>query len=49
MARECIQEFLKTVIRDAIVYSENSKRVTIMTNDIVNAMKKIGRPLYLCY
>lgn len=46
-ARDAIELFLKEIIKDTIVYTENSRRITIMPNDVVNALKRNGLPIYL--
>jgi len=42
--RHILRDFIKTVIRDAIIYMDKRKTVTAM--DIVHALKHQGRTLY---
>lgn len=44
--RVVIKDFLDKVIRDAVTYTEHSKRKTVTTMDVVNALKRQGRSLY---
>ena len=44
--RMVIRTFLENVIKDAVVYTEHSKRKTVTAMDIVYALKRQGRCLY---
>jgi len=44
--RKALRTFLKSTISDAVTYAEHAKRKTVMTMDIVHALKRAGRPLY---
>lgn len=44
--KDVLYEFLKTVLRDAIIYAEHAKRKTITAADIVSALKRDGKTLY---
>eukprot|EP00766_Chilomastix_caulleryi_P000998 gnl/Chilomastix_caulleri/198.p1 GENE.gnl/Chilomastix_caulleri/198~~gnl/Chilomastix_caulleri/198.p1 ORF type:complete len:107 (-),score=33.39 gnl/Chilomastix_caulleri/198:126-446(-) len=44
--RAVLQEFLKSVLRDAITYTEHAGRKTITTLDVIYALKRQGRTLY---
>lgn len=39
--------FLSKIIKDAITYAEHSRRLTIVTNDVILALKRNG--LYVVY
>ncbi|KAK4097391.1 histone-fold-containing protein [Parathielavia hyrcaniae] len=45
-ARHALKTFLTTVIRDVITYSEYRNRKTVTTNDVIFALKRLGRPIY---
>lgn len=44
--REVLQAFLRSVVRDAITYTEHAKRRTVTAMDVVYALKRQGRTLY---
>ena len=44
--RGVLKVFLENVIRDAVTYTEHTKRKTVTTMYVVYAMKKQGRTLY---
>ena len=44
--RMVIRTFLENVIKDAVVYTEHSKRKTVTAMDVVYALKRQGRCLY---
>lgn len=44
--RAVLKNFLETVIRDAVTYTEHSKRKTVTSLDVVYALKRQGRTLY---
>ena len=44
--RMIIRSFLENVIKDAIVYTEHSKRKTVVAMDIIYSLKRQGRCLY---
>lgn len=44
--RLVMREFLDEVIKDAIIYTEYSKRKTVMSADVIHALKKRGKTLY---
>ena len=44
--RMVIRNFLENVIKDAIVYTEHSKRKTVTAMDVVYALKRQGRCIY---
>lgn len=44
--RGVIKTFLDTVIRDAITYTEHSRRKTVTAMDVCYALKRQGRALY---
>ena len=44
--RIVLRAFLENVVRDAVVYTEHSRRKTVTAMDIVYALKRQGRCLY---
>ena len=44
--RNFLSTFLENVIIDLVTYTEHTKRKTITTLDVVNALKRQGRTLY---
>ena len=44
--RNTLKTFLENVIRDAVVYTEHSRRKTVTAMDVVYALKRQGRCLY---
>ena len=44
--RDVLQGFLRSVVRDAITYTEHAKRKTVTALDVVYALKRQGRTLY---
>ena len=44
--RGCLKNFVERVVRDAVAYTEHSKRKTVTAGDVVNSLKKSGRMLY---
>ena len=44
--RIVLKNFLESVVRDAIVYTEHSRRKTVIAMDIIYALKRQGRSLY---
>ena len=44
--RFVIRAFLENVIKDAVVYTEHSRRKTVTAMDVVYALKRQGRCLY---
>jgi histone H3/H4 len=44
--RDVLQNFLNTVVRDAVTYTEHAKRKTVTAMDVVYALKRQGRTLY---
>mmetsp|Transcript_37457 Transcript_37457/g.46328 ORF Transcript_37457/g.46328 Transcript_37457/m.46328 type:complete len:103 (+) Transcript_37457:87-395(+) len=44
--RGVMKTFLETVIKDAVTYTDYSKRKTVTALDIVYALKRQGRTLY---
>ena len=44
--RMVIRSFLENVIKDAIVFTEHSRRKTVTAMDIVYSLKRQGRCLY---
>lgn len=44
--RNVFMNFLKSVISDAITYTEHARRKTVTTLDVVYALKRTGKVLY---
>jgi histone H4 len=44
--RGILRNFVEGVVRDAIAYTEHSRRSTVRALDVVHALKKRGRMLY---
>lgn len=45
-SRGVIKEFLETVVRDAVTYTEHARRKTVTALDVVYALKRLGKTLY---
>lgn len=45
-ARGVLRAFLTGVVKDAVVYTEHSRRKTVTAMDVVYALKRHGRTLY---
>lgn len=45
--REMLKIFLTTMIRDATIYAEHANRKTVTSNDVLYALKRNGRALYM--
>ena len=44
--RGVLKDFLKNAIRNAVTYTDNDKRKTVIAMDVVYALKRQGRTLY---
>jgi len=44
--RGVLKNYLESVIRDAVTYTEHAKRKTVVAMDIVYALKRQGKTLY---
>ena len=44
--RSVIKTFLESVVKDAVTYTEYSKRKTVTALDVVYALKRQGRTIY---
>ena len=44
--REILKDFLESIIRDAVAYTEHGRRKTVTALDVVYALKHRGRTLY---
>lgn len=44
--RNFVDEFLKLIVKDSVIFADNSKRKTITAMDIVYSLKRCGRTLY---
>lgn len=38
--------FLKNIIRDTVTYADHAKRKTVLTSDVIHALKHQGRTIY---
>ena len=45
-ARNVVKAFLERVVRDAVTYTDYSKRKTVTALDVVYALKRQGRTIY---
>ena len=46
--RKTAHEFLRTVIRDAVTYTDHANRKTLTALDVVFALKRMGKTIYGC-
>ena len=44
--RQILKSFLENVIKDTLVYTQNARRNSITSLDVIYALKKRGRALY---
>jgi histone H4 len=44
--RGALKNYLESVIRDAVTYTEHAKRKTVVAVDIVHALKRQGKTSY---
>ena len=44
--RQVVQQFLQNVVKDAVTYTDYSRRKTVTALDVVYALKRQGRTLY---
>jgi histone H4 len=44
--RNVLKVFLESVIRDSVTYTEHARRKTVVSMDVVYALKRQGRTLY---
>ena len=44
--RKCLEKFLRSVIHDAVLYTEHSNRKTVTNLDVLYSLKKQGRTMY---
>jgi histone H4 len=45
-ARHALKTFLSTVLRDVVTYTEYRNAKTVTANDVIFALRRIGRPIY---
>ncbi|KAL2146906.1 hypothetical protein VTI28DRAFT_1633 [Corynascus sepedonium] len=45
-ARHALKTFLTTVLRDVVTYTEYRNAKTVTANDVIFALRRIGRPIY---
>ena len=44
--RTILRTYLEAIVKDAVTYTEHSKRKTITAADVVHALKRQGKQLY---
>ena len=44
--RTVTEKFLKSIIRDTVTYTDHAKRKTVLTSDVIHALKHQGRTIY---
>lgn len=44
--RNAALEFVSEVVKNSIVYTEYNKRITVNLQDVLHALKVMGRPIY---
>ncbi|KAK3988521.1 histone H4.2 [Cladorrhinum sp. PSN332] len=44
--RTTLKGYLERIIRDVVTYTEYRKRKTVTVNDVIFALRRIGRPIY---
>ena len=44
--RGVLKNYLESVVRDAVTYTEHARRKTVVAMDIVYALKRQGKTLY---
>jgi histone H4 len=47
LTRDVLKSFLHGIIGDAIVYADHAKRKTVTTMDVIYALKRQGKTLYM--
>ncbi len=47
-AMKALRVFLRNVVRDMIIITEHGKRHTATVMDVLLALKRLGRYLFLC-
>ncbi|KAH6895535.1 histone-fold-containing protein [Thelonectria olida] len=45
-ARAALKARLETILKDCIIYVEHRKAKTVTVNDVIHALRRIGRPIY---
>ncbi|KAL2120110.1 hypothetical protein VTJ04DRAFT_4136 [Mycothermus thermophilus] len=45
-ARHALKSYLTTVIRDVVTYTEYRNAKTVTVNDVIFALRRIGKPIY---
>ncbi|XXG98417.1 mitochondrial 54S ribosomal protein YmL19 [Hypoxylon texense] len=45
-ARAAVKARLEEIIKDCVVYTEYRQRKTVTINDVLHALKRMGRPIY---
>ena len=44
--RSVLKQFLESIIRDSVTYTEHARRKTVTATDVVFALKRQGKTLY---
>ncbi|KAK4235129.1 histone-fold-containing protein [Achaetomium macrosporum] len=44
--RAVLKAFLETVLRDVVTYTEHRNAKTVTVNDVIYALRRIGKPIY---
>ncbi|QIW98634.1 hypothetical protein AMS68_004152 [Peltaster fructicola] len=44
--REVLKQWLQSLIRDIVLYVDHAGRRTVMTSDVVHALRRRGTPIY---
>jgi len=44
--RNVLKQFLESVVRDAVTYTEHARRKTVTAMDVIYALKRQGRTIY---
>ena len=47
--RSLIKAYMEKIMQDAITYTDHSGRHTISVQDVIFALKRDGKQLYLCH
>ncbi|KAL2267841.1 hypothetical protein VTJ83DRAFT_5118 [Remersonia thermophila] len=45
-ARDALKTFLTAIIRDVVTYTEYRNAKTVTVNDVIFALRRIGKPIY---
>jgi histone H4 len=45
-ARGVLKNFMESVIKDSVTYTEHARRKTVTAIDVVHSLKRQGKPIY---